>query len=148
MTDMVDKVVRENFGHIWSRHVLALTHFLIACRKSFEGDIDLFLVLCVVGERTFSQSNVREAMSYEEWASTGGKGVVPENINVQSISDFSGIPRETVRRKFSILLEKGWVTRDENGFICATRKAQEELEPLTLASMQYLSKMKATFDSV
>lgn len=144
----MDKVILENFGHIWPRHVLALTRFLIACRQNFDGDIDLFLVLCVIGERTFSQANVREGMTFEQWNSDAVKGIAPENINVQSIADFSGIPRETVRRKLRVLIDKGWVSRDDNGFVRATRKAQEDLAPLTSASIQYLSKMKATFDTL
>lgn len=145
---MIDPFILENFGHIWTRHVLALTRFLIACRQNFDGDIDLFLVLCVIGERTFSQNNLREGMSFEQWNSPALKAIDAENINIQSIADFSGIPRETVRRKLAILLEKGWVSRDESGFVRATEKARHDLEPLTMTSIQYLSQMKSTFDSI
>lgn len=145
---MIDKSILANFGHVWSRHVLSLTHFLIACRKNFDGDIDLFLVLCVIGERTFSQRNVKPDMKYDEWASANVKEVAAENINVQSIADFSGIPRETVRRKLRILIAKGWVERDEQGFVRATQKAKTDLQPLTTASLQYLSEMKETLSSV
>lgn len=145
---MIDKTILENFGHIWPRHVLALTRFLIACRENFDGDIDLFLVLCVIGERSFSQSNVREPMSFDQWNSTDTKRIVAENINVQSIADFSGIPRETVRRKLAILIGKGWVQRDENGFVRATDKARKDLDPLTQVSIGYLSQMKAAFDGL
>lgn len=144
----MDPFILANFGHIWTRHVLALTRFLIACRQSFGGDIDLFLVLCVIGERTFSQSNVREGMTFTQWTSTASTTIEAENINVQSIADFSGIPRETVRRKLAVLVERGWVERDENGFLRATDKAKADLEPLTKVSIQYLSQMKAAFDSV
>lgn len=139
---MIDKDILENFGRIWPRHVLNLTHFLIACRKSFDGDIDLFLVLCVIGERSFSHAKVRADLKYEEWASQEKIVVEPEDINVQSIADFSGIPRETVRRKLRILIAKGWVERDDHGYVHATLKARTELEPLTRASLQYLSQMK------
>lgn len=141
---MIDKQILDDFGHIWPRHVLALTRFLIACRQSFGGDIDLFLVLCVIGERTFSHRNVREGMTYEAWSSPLLKTIAAEDINVQSIADFSGIPRETVRRKLRILVDKGWVERDEQGYVRATLKAKVELEPLTTASLQYLTQMKAT----
>jgi hypothetical protein len=143
-----DKTIREHFGHIWPRHVLEMTRFLIACRRNFDGDIDLFLVLCVIGERTFSQDNVRETLSFEQWTSPDVKLIDAENINVQSIADFSGIPRETVRRKLHILMDKGWVTRDEAGYVQATRKAQEDLAPLTEVSIRYLSQMKAAFDTI
>lgn len=141
---MIDKQILENFGHIWPRHVLSLTRFLIACRRTFDGDIELFLVLCVIGERTFSQHKVRENITYDQWNDSRARDVEAENINVQSISDFSGIPRETVRRKLRILLAKGWVERDGQGFVRATTKARIDLEPLTEASLRYLSQMKAT----
>lgn len=140
---MIDNDILENFGRIWPRHVLHLTRFLIACRQNFEGDIDLFLVLCVIGERSFSHAKVRTDLKYDEWNAQTSILVEPEDINVQSIADFSGIPRETVRRKLRILLEKGWVERDAQGYVRAAMKAKTDLEPLTLASLQYLSQMKS-----
>lgn len=143
-----ENIILENFGHIWPRHVLVLTRFLIACRRSFDGDIDMFLVLCVIGERTFSQENVREGLTFDQWNSPLALTIEPHDINLQSISDFSGIPRETVRRKLNALLERGWVSRDESGFVRATEKAKTDLEPLTKASIQYLSQMKTAFDTI
>jgi DeoR/GlpR family transcriptional regulator of sugar metabolism len=60
------------------------------------------------------------------------------------MAHYSGFPRETVRRKINILVQKGWVTRDEGGAITATQRAKEELAPLTLTSLVYLTRMKAT----
>lgn len=37
-----------------------------------------------------------------------------QSCNAMSISEASGIPRETVRRKVDQLLEKGWLYRDEH----------------------------------
>lgn len=141
---MTDKDILDNFGTIWPRHVLSLTKFLIAARRSFDGDIDLFLVLCVVGERTFSQRHLRPDLDYARWSSQSVNDIPSEDINIQSIADFSGIPRETVRRKLGVLIDKGWVERDEHGLIRATARAKAELEPLTKASLHYLSEMKAT----
>lgn len=141
---MIDEQLTRNFGRIWPQHVAALTQFLIECRRNFDGDIDLFLVLCVIGDRTFSARNAPADMSFEDWNGTAVKAVRAEEINVQSLSDFSGIPRETVRRKLNILVEKGWVARDERGYITATEKAKLDLAPLTMASLGYLTRMKRT----
>ena len=124
--------------------MLSLTEFLIAARNHFDGDIELFLVMCVIGERTFSHRHLRPDLSYDKWRSQKVSDIPPEDINIQSVADFSGIPRETVRRKVRILMEKGWVERDERGLIRSTSKAKVELEPLTVASLHYLSEMKAT----
>jgi DNA-binding transcriptional ArsR family regulator len=81
-------------------------------------------------------------MDFGTWKSASVSHVRSIEINVQSLSDYSGIPRETVRRKLNILLEKGWVERDERGFITATDKVKQDLAPLTMISLVYLSKMK------
>lgn len=140
---MIDNEILENFGRVWPRHVARLTQFLIECRQHFDGDLDLFLILCVIGDRTFAERHVPPDMNFASWNSTKVKDVRSEDINVQSIANFSGLPRETVRRKLSALLEKGWVVRDEKGYIRATEKAKRDLEPLTRTSLVYLSAMRA-----
>lgn len=140
----IDADILGKFGRIWPRHVLALTRFLISCRQTCDGDIDLFVVLCVVGERTFSQRNARPEMTYQQWSDATAQLIKAENINAQSIAEFSGIPRETVRRKLQVLIAKGWIERDGQGFVRATAKAKSELEPLPLASLRHLTQMKAT----
>ena len=145
---MIDEQLTQNFGRIWPQHVAALTQFLIDCRRSFDGDVDLFLVLCIIGDRTFSTRHAPADMDFEVWNATSVKDVRSEEINVQSLSDFSGIPRETVRRKLNILVGKGWVARDERGYITATEKAKQDLAPLTMASLVYLTRMKRTLSEV
>lgn len=140
---MIDDGILKNFGRIWPAHVAQLTQFLIECRRHFDGDIDLLLVLCVIGDRTFSQRHAPAELQYEDWSSGKVERVPVEDINVQSLSDFSGIPRESVRRKLNTLSDKGWVVRNERGYITATDKARVDLEPLTLSSLKYLSGMKA-----
>ena len=52
---MKDDEVKAAFGKVWPVHVHSLTRFLIECRKHFNDDLDMFLVLAVIGERTYSQ---------------------------------------------------------------------------------------------
>ena len=99
----IDETILKEFGVIWPRHVSSLTQFLIDCRRHFDGDIDLFLVLCIIGDRTFSARHVPSGMSFDDWNSVRVDTIRSEDINVQSISDFSNIPRETVRRLRAIL---------------------------------------------
>jgi hypothetical protein len=133
--------IEENFGRIWPWHVAHLTEFLVASRAVFGGDLDLFLVLCVIGERSFSYRNAPEGMDFAEWQASSERQAIPEDINLQCISDYSGIPRETVRRKLQRLLDFGWVERDDRGYLSATIKSKDDLEPLTLASMRYIERM-------
>ena len=139
---MIDEQLIREFGSVWPRHVAALTEFLIDCRRHFDGDVDLFLVLCVIGDRSFSMRRAPAGLTFGEWNATSVKDIRSEEINVQSLADYSGIPRETVRRKLNILVEKGWVIRDERGFVTATDKAKLDLAPLTNSSLVYLTRMK------
>jgi hypothetical protein len=135
--------IERNFGGIWPAHVENFTWFIIQCRRNFDGDLDRFLVLCVIGDRTFAARNVPETFTLQDLGSIRKDQLPTEPINLQSIADFSGIPRETVRRKLRDLVALGWVERDERGNFFATRKAAADLAPLTEIGISYLAKMKA-----
>lgn len=143
----MEQTVRENFGKIWPAHVSSLTQFLIECRRAFDGDIDMFLVLAIVGDRTYSQRAADPDQSFEDFQATT-EPTPPEDINLRSIAEFSGIPRETVRRKIALLESKGWITRKDDGFIVATMKAKEDLEPLTVTSIKYVARMMSLLREV
>jgi hypothetical protein len=141
----MDAAIKAAFGKIWPAHVSNLTRFLISCRKAFGGDIDMFLVLAVIGDRTFSQRHADQGLDYEAFRDRRGGKTLSLDINLRSIADFSGIPRETVRRKINQLLKLGWVAKQHDGSLLATSKAKTDLEPLTLASIQYISGMMQLF---
>lgn len=133
--------VRANFGRIWPVHVSSLTSFLLACRKAFDGDMELFLVLAIIGDRTFSQRNADQDVDFNTWQSAIDNCAVPENINVQCIADYSGIPRETVRRKVCELMRRDWVVKDERGSLSATLKCRLDLEVTTNEAIRYIESM-------
>ena len=141
---MDDKIMAA-FGKVWPAHVGSLTQFLITCRTAFDGDIDMFLILAVIGDRTFSQRHADPELDYEGFRSGVSKSTPSLVINLRSISDFSGVPRETVRRKINQLVKLGWVKKQRDGSFQATSKAKKDLEPLTLASIQYISGMMQLF---
>jgi hypothetical protein len=126
-----------HFGRIWPVHVERFTELLIALRRHFSGDLDRMLVLAVIGSRTLPRRRV-DGLSYDEFATPRRLDVKPDPINVQSISDYSGIPRETVRRKVRDLEALGWVVRKDNGYLIASAKAAQDLAPATEATMRYL----------
>lgn len=140
-----DKKVRDNFGKIWPSHVSNLTEFLINARSAFDGDLDLFLVLAVIGDRTFASGRVSPSLTFDEFVSEDKDIPEPVALNVHSISQFSKMPRETARRKVQNLVDRGWVERCEDGSLRATRKASIDLLPLTEASITYLTRMSSLF---
>lgn len=135
--------LRQNFGRVHARHVASLTRHLVACRDAFDGDLDLFLVLTIIGERCFTPENAPSGMSHGEFLERSVRTVRPAAINAQSIADFSGIPRETVRRKIEILIAKGWIERDARKFITVTDAAKDQLSDLTESALSYLIDVEA-----
>lgn len=136
----------RNFGKIYGSSVAALVRHIIECRKAFDGDFDQFLIFTIVGERSFPAKDDRTDMNFSEFGALPVDTVCPNAINIQSIADYSGIPRETVRRKVAILISKGWITRDHNGFVKVTDHARDDLEGLTMSTVRYLQDVAATFD--
>lgn len=135
---MSEEKLRRHFGKVHALHVAALTRHLIACRRVCDGDLDLFLVLTIIGERTFTARNAPDDMTHEDFIEGSVDSLQPAAINLQSIADYSGIPRETVRRKIQILRDKGWIAKDERNFVTVTDKAKANLQDLTDSSLKYL----------
>jgi hypothetical protein len=130
-----DELTRH-FGRIWPVHVEAFTQLLIVLREQFGGDLDRMLVLAVIGLRTLPARRV-DGLSYAEFQA-GQTVQQPSPINVQSIAESSGIPRETVRRKVRELEAAGWIVRRDDGYLAASNKAREDLKEGTEATMRYL----------
>lgn len=143
---MNSKAPGSNFGRLHARHVGALTRHLVECREAFGGDLDLFLVLTIIGERTFPARNAPDEMSHAEFLHGHVGDTESAAINQQSIADYSGIPRETVRRKIETLIEKGWVHRDESKHLTATDKANADLSQLTESTIRYLRDIQNAFE--
>jgi hypothetical protein len=129
---MNEQEIKARYRQIWPAHVSALTWFLIECRRDFGGDLDAMLVLMVVGGAGLPASRPDlEAASESR----------PYAINLQSISDYTAIPRETVRRKLAELARRGWIERNDSGAWIATPKAAEELSTLTKTGVRYLARL-------
>lgn len=140
---MAQTELDTRFGKLHACHSEAFTRYLVECRKACHGDLDLFLIMAIVGERTFSAIHAPDSMSHSEFVSGTVGNVAPLPINLQSIADFSGIPRETVRRKLELLIGRGWVVRGEHGYVTATDEANHALEGLTRSTVRYLSDLEA-----
>jgi len=125
------------FGRIWPIHNAAFAELLVTLRRHFGGDLDRMLVLAIIGARTLSRGRVDE-MSYDRFIKLDLPDDEPPTTNIQSVADYSGIPRETVRRKVNDLERAGWIIRTEKGHLVASAKAAQDLAPATEAAMRYL----------
>lgn len=131
-----DKIT-NHFGHIFPAHVDALCELLITLRKQFDGDLDLMLILAIVGSRALPARQSTN-MTYSEFVNADNNVRADKPINIQSIAECSAIARETVRRKVNKLKQLGLITRSADGNLTVTNKAQEQLTPATDASLKYL----------
>lgn len=138
--------IRDNFATIWPVHLGAFTRLLTQLRTRFDGDLELMLVLAVIGERTRPETWTPELQTYRQLTRNSEDAHLQHPINVQSVSDFSGIPRETVRRKVRILERKGWIVRDTDGRLSVSRTAGQDLEDATSDSIAYLETLFSVFE--
>jgi len=136
--DVDQHTLKTAFGRIWPVHNDAFCELLVRLRRQFGGDLDRMLVLAIVGSRTLARGRI-DGESYDDFMARDGPEEEPAPINLQSIADYSGIPRETVRRKLRDLEELGWIIRRNNGFLVASSKAAQDLAPATEATLGYLA---------
>ena len=129
--------ITHHFGHIFPAHVEALCELLIVLRQQFFADLDLMLIVAIIGSRTLP-ARLASNMSYTDFISDHSKVRADQPINIQSIAECSGIPRETVRRKVNKLEKLGFIERDANSMLKITDKATQQLRPATEASLHYL----------
>ena len=89
------------FQYHW---VQFITEHLADVSRVFEGDMQLVVILAVVGQQQLGRT-MSGKLSGE------GDDVPVFPINASRLADVTGIPRETVRRKLMKLEELGWIER-------------------------------------
>lgn len=93
--------------------------------RKFDGDFVLCMVLGEIANHNISGFFSKKGSCIEVQKQLA---TYPERIkhlqptNAFSISEATGIPRETVRRKIDKLQKKGWIVKNDQGevFICET----------------------------
>lgn len=133
--------IKTNFGTVWPVHLVGFTRLLVQLRKRFDGDLDLALVLAVIGSRTQAENWKPELGELGELTNRNDVEDKQLPINIHSVAEYSGIPRETVRRKVAILQKRGWVMRGADGHLSVTRDAAPDLEDATGDTIVYLASL-------
>ena len=96
-----------------------LRHLLLLYRE-FEGDLLMPIVLGEIAYHNINKFYYVEGMCLKP---RSGMPSGPERLTQQdstnafSISEATGIPRETVRRKIDKMVKKGWLTKGPKGEI-------------------------------
>jgi hypothetical protein len=119
-------------------YVQFLTEHLVDCAAAFGGDLDSVLIIAVLGQR-------RLEIDRDD---PGGPqpDVARMAMSALRISDVSGIPRETVRRKLEGLRQKGWIDRHpRHGWYVAgtslATPARQQLQDLESRSFRRLARL-------
>lgn len=135
--DFDQHTLRVAFGRIWPIHNDAFCELMVTLRHQFDGDLDRMLVLAIIGSRNLARGRI-DGLCYDRFMALEHAQDDPAPINLQSIADYSGIPRETVRRKLRELERVGWVIRRDNGYLIASAQAARDLAPATEATLDYI----------
>lgn len=134
----------RHFGDIWPAHNRAFTALLVECRRCFDGDLDAVLIMSAIGERGLTAERSR-GLSYEAFL-RGDRAAPARPVNMQSVADSTGIPRETVRRKVAWLIGRGWLSKCPDGTLAVTPRAALDLAPATQATLDYFLALGGALD--
>jgi len=97
--------------------------------REFKGDHVLPIVLGEIAHHNIIRlySLKSDSIEVHEQAATYPERMKHlEPTNGFSISQASGIPRETVRRKIDKLEKKGWVVKNDRGEVCISEKVSDQ----------------------
>ena len=96
--------------------------------REFEGDLVLPIVLGEIAHHNIHRfySLTGGCIEFNEKAATAPERIKHfEPTNAFSISQATGIPRETVRRKIDKLEKKGWVVKNDQGEVFMSETVSE-----------------------
>lgn len=128
MAHELNELVADSYPRIATDLLAPILELMRLSRLHCGGDVDKFLVLLVVALRTTRHRDFAELTPQE--LISGEIAVFPGlGTNGHSIAGSLGIPKETVRRKVSELVEVGWLIRRRSK-LYITAKAYQQLTPV------------------
>lgn len=140
----------SNYSIYQYRFVEFLVEHLTDVSRQFRGDLQQVLVLALIGQSYLHGVNAKPQGGNDD-NSTHGHEV--GTINASRIADVSGIPRETVRRKLSILQERGWVVQHgRSGWRLViegkSSKAKNDLKDLDARAVARVARLVADLEKL
>lgn len=131
LTMLSPKVYEENKGFITVTMNEFLVSYLLRVYQAFGGDIIQAMVLGAIAHHNvahLSRQQAFDGIQIKNIIKELGEEAVLAPCNAFSIGQATGIPRETVRRKITSLVAKGWVKRDAKGQVFITSLPAIEFE--------------------
>lgn len=143
----MDKI-GPSFGAVWPSLNQYFLQLLIVLRSAFGGDLEKALIVGAVVDQAVKQPGFSDITYAAFLDGELGNALAPAT-NVQSIADYTGIPRETVRRKVNDMVERGWLIRDvEDGGVRLTAVGVRALDPSTRQIATILEKSSSLLADV
>ena len=96
--------LRQDAARFFYRWGSELSAALIRIRARFDGDLDQYVLYV-----TFLLSELSQSLNAE------GQPRTSRGLNALSLSEITGIPRESARRKLLILAANGYLQRNPDG---------------------------------
>ena len=102
---------------------------LMRLYREFDGDLEQVILLGEIGHHNTSSLRFSAEGSV---IGRGPDGTAPRlhPCNAFSLSQATGVPRETVRRKLAELTRRGWVRRNERGEFFVTPEVAAHFMPV------------------
>jgi biotin operon repressor len=137
---MVNDRLRANDELVQYHYVQFLTEHLVDCRRTIGGDFDNIMIIAVLGQRLLEARLKHDA----------GEAEAADRVWMSALrlADVTGIARESVRRKLSVLKARGWVERNpRHGWRLTgslhTAQAADDLSDLDGRSLDRLTRLMA-----
>ena len=121
-------LLNRNYGLVAKDLFTPLLDVFGAARSTFDGDVEKAVVLLEVVVRTVQDPRLN-GVDLETVLSGTFEFSPIVSINMRSIADSSGIPKETVRRKVVALVREGLIRRKGNN-LSLSSDANPALTPI------------------
>lgn len=125
-----------------ARISLALSEFTVPLLsriyRAFDGDMVAALVLGEIAHRNVEAWLAQYENSEDVLQDPARREELMRPCNALSIAEACGLPRETVRRKIVMLIDRGYIYRSSEGFLFLTRTVGDDFEDLTARNIEAL----------
>jgi hypothetical protein len=117
---------------------------LARVRQRFDGDVDAALILGEIAHYNV-RKNFQQLFSLDQESISGLEKIIIESSpdlvllkssNTLSISNATGIPRETVRRKIQWLEQRGWVLKGDTGALTVTATPAKDFADFNFETLE------------
>ena len=143
---VVDRI-GSRFGVIFPLINTHSLRMLVMWRNAFDGDLEKLMIVAAVVDQGIKATGFAE-QSFDSYIGAFIFDSVTPPTNVQSIADFAGIPRETVRRKVNDLCAKGWLERDKDGAVRLSIQGALDLSPQLREFSRQLEKLIGSISEI